>query len=76
MAKYRRSIDFGFVKPGQLGTKAEFGKRFVKPLEKGQAVDSTPEDVRVKRFRAAILPQAVFYVCMPCATFGSVIGTP
>ncbi|KAK4021733.1 hypothetical protein OUZ56_003642 [Daphnia magna] len=38
-----------FVKPGQLGTKAEFRKRFAKPLEKGQAVDSTPEDVRVKR---------------------------
>ncbi|XP_032798437.2 transcriptional regulator ATRX homolog isoform X1 [Daphnia magna] len=44
-----------FVKPGQLGTKAEFGKRFVKPLEKGQAVDSTPEDVRVMKRRALIL---------------------
>ncbi|KAI9562423.1 hypothetical protein GHT06_013393 [Daphnia sinensis] len=44
-----------FVKPGQLGTKAEFGKRFVKALEKGQAVDSTPEDVRVMKRRALIL---------------------
>ncbi|KAI9562373.1 hypothetical protein GHT06_013338 [Daphnia sinensis] len=40
-----------FVKPGELGTKAEFGKRFVKALEKGQAVESTPKDVRiVQRF--------------------------
>ncbi|XP_045036822.1 transcriptional regulator ATRX homolog [Daphnia magna] len=44
-----------FVKPGQLGTKAEFGKRFAKPLEKGQAVDSAPEDVRVMKRRALIL---------------------
>lgn len=44
-----------FVKPGLLGTKAEFSKRFVAPLRKGLAADSTPIDVRVMKRRALIL---------------------
>lgn len=44
-----------FVKPGQLGTKSEFSKRFVLPLEKGHAADSTPADVRAMKRRALIL---------------------
>jgi transcriptional regulator ATRX len=44
-----------FVHPGQLGTKTEFGKNFVKVLEKGQTVDSTQSDVRAMKRRALIL---------------------
>lgn len=44
-----------FVNPGLLGTKAEFSKRFVSPLQKGQAADSTPKDVRAMKRRALIL---------------------
>lgn len=44
-----------FVAPGQLGTKMEFGKNFVKVLEKGQTVDSTQSDVRAMKRRALIL---------------------
>lgn len=44
-----------FVNPGLLGTKVEFSKRFVYALQKGQAADSTPEDVRAMKRRALIL---------------------
>ena len=53
-----------FVKPGLLGTKIEFGKRFASALEKGQSADSTPSDVRIMKRRALILHKLLESKCI------------
>ncbi|XP_044727054.1 uncharacterized protein LOC123290790 isoform X2 [Chrysoperla carnea] len=44
-----------FVRPNYLGTKTEFSNMFERPIQNGQCVDSTPQDVRLMRFRAHVL---------------------
>ena len=44
-----------FVRPNYLGTKQEFCNMFERPIMNGQCVDSTPQDVKLMRFRAHVL---------------------
>ena len=44
-----------FVKPSLLGTRREFGNRFVNPITNGQHADSTPRDVKIMKRRAHVL---------------------
>lgn len=44
-----------FVRPNFLGTKTEFCNMFERPIMNGQCVDSTPQDVRLMRYRAHVL---------------------
>ena len=44
-----------FVKPNLLGTRKEFGNRFVNPITNGQCTDSSPADVKLMKRRAHIL---------------------
>lgn len=44
-----------FVRPNYLGTKTEFSNMFERPIQNGQCVDSTPQDVRLMRYRAHVL---------------------
>lgn len=44
-----------FVRPNYLGTKTEFANMFERPIQNGQCVDSTPQDVKLMRYRAHVL---------------------
>lgn len=44
-----------FTRPNFLGTKTEFCNMFERPIMNGQCNDSTPQDVRLMRFRAHVL---------------------
>ncbi|XP_045549051.1 helicase ARIP4 isoform X3 [Salmo salar] len=44
-----------FVRPDFLGTRQEFSNMFERPILNGQCVDSTPQDVRLMRYRSHIL---------------------
>ena len=44
-----------FVKPNLLGTRREFGNRFINPITNGQHADSTPRDVKLMKRRAHVL---------------------
>ena len=44
-----------FVKPNLLGTRKEFGNRFVNPITNGQCTDSTVSDVKLMKRRAHVL---------------------
>ncbi len=44
-----------FVKPSLLGTRREFGNRFVNPITNGQHADSTARDVKIMKRRAHVL---------------------
>ncbi|XP_061583191.1 helicase ARIP4 [Cololabis saira] len=44
-----------FVRPDFLGTRQEFSNMFERPILNGQCVDSTPQDVRLMRFRSHVL---------------------
>ena len=44
-----------FVKPNLLGTRKEFGNRFVNPITNGQCTDSSQADVKLMKRRAHIL---------------------
>nr|XP_018911323.1 PREDICTED: uncharacterized protein LOC109040022 isoform X1 [Bemisia tabaci]XP_018911324.1 PREDICTED: uncharacterized protein LOC109040022 isoform X1 [Bemisia tabaci] len=44
-----------FVRPNYLGSKTEFSNMFERPIQNGQCVDSTPQDVRLMRYRAHVL---------------------
>ncbi|XP_059475353.1 helicase ARIP4 [Neocloeon triangulifer] len=44
-----------FVRPNYLGTKTEFSNMFERPIQNGQCVDSTPNDVKLMRYRAHVL---------------------
>lgn len=44
-----------FVRPNYLGTKTEFSNMFERPIQNGQCVDSTPQDVKLMRYRAHVL---------------------
>uniref|UniRef100_A0A8C2X485 RAD54 like 2 n=1 Tax=Cyclopterus lumpus TaxID=8103 RepID=A0A8C2X485_CYCLU len=44
-----------FVRPDFLGTRQEFSNMFERPILNGQCVDSTPQDVRLMRYRSHVL---------------------
>ncbi|WAR25686.1 ARIP4-like protein [Mya arenaria] len=44
-----------FVRPNFLGNKTEFCNMFERPIMNGQCVDSTPQDMRLMRYRAHVL---------------------
>ena len=44
-----------FVKPSLLGTRREFGNRFINPITNGQHADSTSRDVKIMKRRAHVL---------------------
>ena len=44
-----------FVRPNYLGTRAEFGNMFERPITNGQCNDSTYKDVKLMKFRAHVL---------------------
>lgn len=44
-----------FVRPNYLGSKTEFANMFERPIMNGQCVDSTPQDVKLMRYRAHVL---------------------
>eukprot|EP01134_Creolimax_fragrantissima_P001047 CFRG1047T1 len=53
MAEYYVMINF--VRPGLLGTKAQFNTMFDSPIRNGQCDDSTEADIRLMKFRLHIL---------------------
>lgn len=44
-----------FVRPNYLGTRTEFSNMFERPIQNGQCIDSTPEDIKFMRYRAHVL---------------------
>lgn len=44
-----------FVRPNYLGTKTEFSNMFERPIQNGQCIDSTPQDMKLMRYRAHVL---------------------
>ncbi|XP_070701848.1 helicase ARIP4 [Pempheris klunzingeri] len=44
-----------FVRPDFLGTRQEFSNMFERPILNGQCMDSTPQDVRLMRYRSHVL---------------------
>ncbi|KAI5749176.1 hypothetical protein M8J76_005191 [Diaphorina citri] len=54
-----------FVRPNYLGTKTEFSNMFERPIQNGQCVDSTPQDVRLMRYRAHVRSHMVLQKTLP-----------
>ncbi|KAK8372778.1 hypothetical protein O3P69_012750 [Scylla paramamosain] len=44
-----------FVRPNYLGTRTEFSNMFERPIQNGQCVDSTPQDMKLMRYRSHVL---------------------
>ncbi|XP_030632729.1 helicase ARIP4 [Chanos chanos] len=44
-----------FVRPDFLGTRQEFSNMFERPILNGQCLDSTPQDIRLMRYRSHVL---------------------
>ena len=74
LVEYWCMVDF--VRPSYLGTKTEFSNMFERPILNGQCIDSTPQDVKLMRYRAHVLhsllkgfvqrrSQAVLQKCLP-----------
>lgn len=68
-----------FVRPSYLGTRTEFSNMFERPINNGQCIDSTPQDIRLMRYRAHVLhsllkgfvqrrSHAVLQSCLPDKT--------
>ena len=48
-----------FVRPNFLGTRAEFGNMFERPIQNGQCLDSSPVDVKLMKERVYVLHSLV-----------------
>lgn len=44
-----------FIRPDFLGSRQEFSNMFERPILNGQCIDSTPQDVRLMRYRSHVL---------------------
>lgn len=44
-----------FVRPNYLGTRTEFCNMFERPIQNGLCIDSTPDDIKLMRYRAHVL---------------------
>lgn len=53
VVSFRCMVDF--VRPNYLGTKTEFSNMFERPIQNGQCIDSTPQDIKLMRYRAHVL---------------------
>uniref|UniRef100_A0A8C4NG30 RAD54 like 2 n=1 Tax=Eptatretus burgeri TaxID=7764 RepID=A0A8C4NG30_EPTBU len=53
LVEYWCMVDF--VRPNFLGTRHEFSNLFERPILNGQCADSTPQDVRLMRYRSHVL---------------------
>ncbi|KAJ8015899.1 hypothetical protein DPEC_G00001480 [Dallia pectoralis] len=53
LTEYWCMVDF--VRPDFLGTRQEFSNMFERPILNGQCVDSTPQDLRLMRYRSHVL---------------------
>ncbi|KAK5912518.1 hypothetical protein CesoFtcFv8_002381 [Champsocephalus esox] len=53
LTEYWCMVDF--VRPDFLGTRQEFSNMFERPILNGQCMDSTPQDVRLMRYRSHVL---------------------
>ncbi len=58
-----------FVRPNFLGTRTEFSNMFERPITNGQCQDSTPQDVRLMRFRAHVLHSLLEGFVQRCVVF-------
>lgn len=64
-----------FVRPDFLGTRVEFSNMFERPISNGQCADSTPQDVKIMRYRAHVLHNLLEGFVQRLVVLSASIGT-